>query len=101
MTDEYYKEHKCCPECGKIKFCSNETYVICDCGWSGLVDDLIPDRMSAKRLRDIYKNDIKVDSNKPETWDVEMVADYIIWLFQKKSSTDVEKIMDIVLEKLK
>lgn len=41
------------------------------------------------------------DPNNPITWANETMASYIIWLFQKKSDADVEKIMDDVLERLK
>lgn len=110
MNDEYKKEHVCCPECGSTSLeqtCGgfmnlqnkDENQVNCVCGWKGIVDDLIPDRMSAKRLRDIYKSEVKVDPNKPETWDNEMVADYFLWILNKRSQKDAEMIMETTIEK--
>lgn len=102
MNDEYKKEHVCCPECGSVKNLEIEFDTInCACGWKGIVDDLIPDRMSAKRLRDIYKSEVKADPNKPETWDNEMVADYFLWILNKRSQKDAEMIMETTIEKWK
>lgn len=110
MNDEYRKEHVCCPECGSTLLevtCvgylgeKDENRATCTCGWEGIVDDLIPDRMSAQRLRDIYKSEVKADPNKPETWDNEMVADYFIWMLGKKSTKDAESIIEMTIEKWK
>jgi hypothetical protein len=100
MTDDYVKEHICCPECGSIiKEINNE--VSCSCGWKGISDDLIPDRMSAQRLRNIYKTDEKIDLNNPSSWDDEMIADYFIWIMKKKGSSHVEIIMNNLIERIK
>jgi len=54
-SEEYYKHHKCCPECGYDKHSStylgyvfvkekpykDENHCKCKCGWSGITDDLV------------------------------------------------------------
>ena len=47
------------------------------------------------------KKEIIADLSRPETCSEEMLADYFIWVMQRKGSQYIEKIMDIVLEKLK
>lgn len=44
---------------------------------------------------------LNADPNDPSTWSEEMIADYFIWIMNRKGSQYIEKIMDIVLEKLK
>ena len=108
MTEEYTKEHVCCPECGSSQLIETLIDCVgdkdlnkaeCSCGWKGIVDDLIPDRMSAQRLREIHKNEVQADPSKPETWDSEMIADYFIWILGKKSTKEAESIMEMTIEK--
>jgi len=61
--------------------------------------DEIMERKEAKEKE--QKKEIIADLSKPETCSEEILADYFIWVMQRKGSQYIEKIMDIVLEKLK
>lgn len=51
---EYHVEHCCCPECGGTNICSTTMGMLfpnkdtnranCECGWSGIVDDMVPEK---------------------------------------------------------
>ena len=61
--------------------------------------DEIMERKETKEKE--QKKEIIADLSKPETCSEEMLADYFIWVMNRKGSQYIEKIMDIVLEKLK
>ena len=66
-------------------------------------DETLFDEIMAKKeaKEKEQKKEIIADLSKPETCSEEMLADYFIWVMNRKGSQYIEKIMDIVLEKLK
>jgi hypothetical protein len=59
------------------------------------------DEIMAKKEAKEQKKEIIADLSKPETCSEEMLADYFIWVMKKKGSQYIEKIVDIMIDKLK
>ena len=119
MNEEGLMEnHECCPKCGsKNVEITTAGYIeknenkasCCFCGWVGVVDEMTPEKkslfdeiMAKKETKEKeQKKEIIADLSKPETCSEEMLADYFIWVMQRKGSQYIEKIVDTMLEKLK
>ena len=65
---------------------------------SSLFDELMAKKEAEEKARTI---EVQMDPNNPSSWTEEMIADYFIWIMNRKGSQYIEKIIDIVLEKLK
>ena len=66
---DYYKNHKACPQCGKTDICSttgpwgptpyqrgiDRNKAWCDCGWKGIVDDLVTPIVAVYNLEETPK----------------------------------------------
>lgn len=65
-------------------------------------ENLFDEIMAKKEAKEKEsKKEIIADLSKPETCSEEMLADYFIWVMKRKGSQYVEKIIDIMLDKLK
>lgn len=127
--EDYYKKHACCPNCGCSKIeqtlvCyidvpdRNKAYCI-NCEWEGIVDDLVPEKdygttlldaiLAKKEAKEKLEEEEKAkklseatqDETDPRFWSVETTAQYITWIFQKKSPQEIEATMNIILDTLK
>lgn len=65
-------------------------------------ENLFDEIMAKKEAKEKEsKKEIIADLSKPETCSEEMLADYFIWVMKRKGSQHIEKIVDIMLDKLK
>lgn len=65
-------------------------------------ENLFDEIMAKKEAKEKEsKREIIADLSKPETCSEEMLADYFIWVMKRKGSQYIEKIVDIMLDKLK
>jgi hypothetical protein len=65
------------------------------------MSDAFEQRMAEREAREqAEKKEIEVNTN-PQTWDIEMIADYLIWIFSKRPIDDFQKVLEIVDQKLK
>lgn len=65
-------------------------------------ENLFDEIMAKKEAKEKEsKKEIIADLSKPETCSEEMLADYFIWVMKRKGSQYIEKIVDIMLDKLK
>lgn len=65
------------------------------------MSDLFDEIMQKKEEKESsQQKEIKIDPNNPSTWDNEMIADYFLWMMNKKGKNNVEDIMNIVMDKL-
>lgn len=64
-------------------------------------DENLFDEIMAKKEEKESKKEIIADLSKPETCSEEMLADYFIWVMKRKGSQYIEKIVDIMIDKLK
>jgi len=62
MNENYCKQHKCCPRCGGQSITrtlsgniseplADRNSAVCDCGWKGIVHDLVPEKRDATPSR--------------------------------------------------
>lgn len=65
------------------------------------MSDAFEKRMAEREAREqASKKEVEVNTN-PQTWDIEMIADYIMWIFSKRPTDDFQKVLQIIDEKLK
>lgn len=65
-------------------------------------ENLFDEIMAKKEAKEKeQKKEIIADLSKPETCSEEMLADYFIWVMKRKGSQHIEKIVDIMIDKLK